>query len=225
MKKLILVLLTILSACPLMLKAQGDIFDSPDNKVYLGARLGLDISCPGDVRMDRLSVDLFDSGAGFDAGVILNVPIWKNLYFEPGLSLYYNTIGMDINSVDDDEINAIKASVRRFGFRIPFQFGYRFDFEPCDVTFFTGPVATIGLIGRTHVSMKYEGTKVSESDSCYGDDGFNRVGLGWKFGAGVNYGPYVFQISGTVGMNDTMKGPSKFHDNNIALTVGYNFGF
>lgn len=224
MKKFVLTLLVLLAGSSMTALAQDEIFDNPDNKVYFGARLGLDISCPGDVSEDNVSFDMFDSGAGFDLGGILNIPLWKNLYFEPGLSIYYNTMGSDIE-LADTELEGMTAdlSVRRFGFRVPFQFGYRFDFQPVAISAFTGPVLNYGLVGKYHMTVKQGNLKGSESESCW--DSINRASIGWKFGVGATYGSYVFQISGTVGMTDSMKKNLKYHDNNIAITIGYNFGF
>lgn len=219
MKKLAIILLTATSA--LGASAQ-DIFDNPDNHTYLGVRLGLDVVCPGDVKNDKLAIDLFNNGVGFDAGAVLNIPLWKNLYFEPGLSIYYNAIGIDAEITDYSYgyVGSSKASisVRRFGFRMPFRAGYRFDFDPVSVSVFTGPRLEIGLVGREHVS--YNGS----SEGIYGHDGLmNRVDIGWQFGAGVTYGRYVFEIAGTVGMLDMNPSEASYHESNVSFTVGYNF--
>lgn len=236
MKKLVLLLGAVIAACSLSVKAQDISFDSDNNSPFLGVRLGLDISCPTNLKMSNLggtgsslSIPLFENGAGFDLGVVYNIPLWKNLYFEPGLSIYYNTMGSDVTTMDDPETGSpeeLSASVRRFGFRIPFQVGYRVDFSQFSLSAFTGPVLSAGIVGRSHATLKYDGMKESESENAYGKEGFlNRYDVGWKIGVGAEYNNFVLQLSGTIGMCNMLDGADgvKYRDNNVALTVGYNF--
>ncbi len=198
-----------------------DIFDNPENHAYLGVRAGLDLTCPGNVKSDFVSVDLFNVGAGFDAGVIYNIPLWKNLYFEPGLKLYYSTMGVDVEAGDASGMYPADVSVRRFGFRIPFRVGYRFDFDPVSVSVFTGPQLEIGLVGRTHYNTKVDGHSASDSENAFDD--FHRVNMGWQFGAGVNYGKWTVELCGAAGMLDLNPSDASFHQGNVCINLGYNF--
>lgn len=199
----------------------GDrIFDNPDNRPYLGVRLGLDIMTPGDVSADNVHVGLYKPGAGFDAGAIYNIPLWKNLYFEPGLSLYYNSIGASKDFLESGE----SMSMRRFGFRIPMQFGYHFDFNDISVAVFTGPQMIVGLSGR----FCYKDRRMSYSENLYDTelhDSWRRFDLGWKFGAQVTFASrYVAGISGTAGMLNMYREEGiSYHDNNVTIFIGYNF--
>lgn len=238
MKKIALIIGAILTACTFSAAAQEVSFESDNNTPYLGIRLGLDISCPTNMKISdpelapgvSMSVPFYDNGAGFDLGAIYNIPLWKNLYFEPGLSIYYNTMGIDL-TVAYDETNGIspadaKASIRRFGFRMPFQVGYRIDFSQFSLAAFTGPVLSVGVIGREHFSLKTQDINESESTGVYGNDGYlNRSDIGWKIGAGVEFERFVLQLSGTIGMCNMFNGAkgAKYRDNNVALTIGYNF--
>lgn len=187
-----------------------------DNKPFFGARLSLDVTCPGDAKAGKVSADIFNSGVGVDGGVIYNIPFYRSFYFEPGLSLYYNTTGVDI---DSDQID---GSLREFGFRVPFKFGYRFDFRPCSLFVFTGPEFECGLSGKVHVSYREDGIKYSESEDMY-DDGFNRASLGWLFGAGVSIDKFYLQLEQKVGVTDRMKDDGKWRNGRFSLTLGYNF--
>lgn len=237
MKKIALIIGVIFAACAFSATAQEVSFESDNNTPYLGIRLGLDISCPTNMKISdpqlapglSMSVPFYDNGAGFDLGAIYNIPLWKNLYFEPGLSLYYNTMGIDFTTAYD-ETNGIpedaKASIRRFGFRMPFQVGYRIDFSQFSLAAFTGPVLSVGVIGREHYSFKTQGVNESGSTGVYGHDGgLNRADIGWKIGAGVEFDRFVLQLSGTIGMCNMLNGVkgAKYRDNNVALTIGYNF--
>lgn len=240
MKKFALILGTALASCFLTARAQDISFESSDNKPYLGIRLGLDISCPTDMKFTNLggtgstlSVPMFDNGAGFDIGAVYNIPLWKNLYFEPGLSLYYNTMGIDFSVLDSDDDyipteTSLSASVRRFGFRVPFVAGYRADFPMFSLSAFTGPVLSANIIGREYAHINYGGIKETNNENIYGSEGmFRRVDLGWKIGVGATFNNFVLQLSGTIGMLNMVKSDytGKYRDNNVALTLGYNFNF
>ncbi len=228
MKK-ILSILILLAACIAGSNAQtvtvnlGDrIFDNPDNRPYLGARIGLDIMTPGDVSADRVHVGVYKPGAGFDAGAIYNIPLWKNLYFEPGLSLYYNSFGMTKEFLEYTEAQSV--SYRRFGFRIPLQLGYHFDFSNVSVAVFTGPQMIVGLTGRFKYNSKY-GSYTEDLYDTELHDSWRRFDLAWKFGAQVTLNTkYVAGISGTAGMlNIYRENISSYHDNNVTIFIGYNF--
>lgn len=234
MKKTVLILTTVLASCLFSATAQDILFDSPDNHPYLGVRLGLDISCPTDMKYTNtggsgatLSIPMFDNGAGFDIGAVYNIPLWKNLYFEPGLSLYYNTMGVDLSIIDDDNMNSkVSASVRRFGFRVPFVAGYKADFSMFSLSAFTGPVLSIPIIGREYAVLEQGKVKETYNENLYGGHSdYRRVDLGWKIGVGATFENFVLQLSGTIGMLNMMKSDfgAKYRDNNVALTLGYNF--
>ncbi len=226
MKHIFLPLVLMLGCIAPAASAQ-DIFDSGERAPYLGVRLGLDINCPTKVNFGGFKMDSFKPGAGFEAGAVYNIPLWKNLYFEPGLLLYYSTMHGETTYHLDylpglNGIEICKESVRRFGFRIPMRAGYSFNFEFGSISIFTGPRLSIPLVGRYHTKVG----KVSHSSSLYKYDAqlpLNRVDLGWQFGAGFTYDRWVFEISGTAGMLDMYKGNPSMHDNSVDLTVGYNF--
>ncbi len=212
-----------------------DFMESANNQPYLGIRVSFEAPVPGNYKIKsgatEVSFDMFKTGAGFDAGVVYNIPVWKNLYFEPGLSLYYNAMGVDVSTIDPDgmDVTDVKMSVRRFGFRIPFVMGYRFDFQPCSAYIFTGPELELGLSGKAHASAKYAGHKESDSQSIYGDEGmFRRCNLGWKIGVGLGVDNYYLGLSGNIGMLNMVKGSERdakitMHENLFQLTLGYNF--
>ena len=230
MRKTVILLCAILMS-GLALRAQSDIFESNDNQPYFGARISLDISSPTDITEGKFGLDAFNNAAGFEIGGVYNIPLWKNLYFEPGLSLYYNTMKLSDFFIDDmiGDVTAFdkaSGSVRRFGFRAPLVAGYHFDFEPVAISVFTGPVISLGLSGRMHVNAEGSGVSVSNSANCYADDGIcKRADLGWRFGVGGTWGNYVLQVYGTVGMCNMLKNGdgAKFRDNNVAIALGYNF--
>lgn len=205
------------------------IVDNPNNKPYFGARVALDVTCPGDVKIKHgnssSAIDLYNPGCGLSFGAIYNIPLYANLYFEPGLQLYYNTTGIDSEVIDADGVSSdkIHASNRYFGFRIPFVLGYHFDFRPCSLHVFTGPEMQVGLWGRERGHYTVGGVKESWSGDLFDGD-LHRFELGWKIGAGLQIDHYYLALSGTIGMlNRLDKGSSTWHQNLFQLTLGYNF--
>ena len=216
--------------------AQSDVLDNPDNRPYFGVRLALDVTCPTQWTIKNgplnLSTDFTTPAAGVEAGFIYNLPLWKNLYFEPGFSLYYDTYGLDLAVFDGDAdfpMDLKNKSVRKFGFRIPAAFGYHFDFSRVSLSIFTGPVFDLGMVGRYYLtSNKINGVNIHESGSIYEKiDGkvlLNRCNLSWRFGVGAEFNRFMVSLSGDVGMIDMC--PSQYatyRENNFHLTVGYNF--
>lgn len=222
MKKLIA---TALGVMALTASAQNDIFDNPDNKAYFGVRAGLDISAPGDLKLNNLKIDGFKPGAGFNVGAIYNIPVVANFYVEPGIGLFYSTFGVKDEYLENIEggIKYDKAYINTFGMRIPVMAGYHFDFtSDMKIRVFTGPEFEIGFSSNQHV--KADGLDVSES--MYGEDGtMRRFNFLWGFGAGVDYGHYYLGISGGIGLTNLFKDDwgIEFQQSHVSISLGYNF--
>lgn len=230
MKKLILGLAMVLGAGTAA--SAQNIFDAgDDNHSYFGARLSLDMSCPTDVKYDNLHLktDLLKSGAGFSAGIIYNVPVWMNLYVEPGFNLFYHTSGIEVDLLNADgtlDEDYTGASLREFGFNVPIVLGYHFDFDSVKVRAFTGPVFGVGLKGKVHYKADVNNIGMSGSDGAYGDDGgFNRGNVSWRFGAGVDYKNYTLSLFGDVEMTNAanMGENVTMHRHSVNIALGYNF--
>lgn len=200
--------------------AQKSIFNNPDNHSYFGVRVAGEVTCPGDVSMYGLKADIYKSGGGIEFGGIYNLPVVANFYVEPGLKLYYNTYSTHSDIADALEVSGI--SIKKFGMRVPVMAGYHFDFtRDLRVYLFTGPELEIGFTA----DGKVKSGRVSESENLYGEEGgMNRVDVLWGFGAGISYSHYYFGISGSVGMCNMLDdSETKFHENRVSFTLGYNF--
>ncbi len=217
----------ILGAVAVSASAQDRIFNNPDNKAYLGLRVGAEVTCPGDLTYRGIGIDAYKNGGGIEFGAVYNAPIVANFYVEPGLKLYYNTYSgnMDLfmeSEFDGDELFD-SMSVRKFGMRIPVMAGYHFDFtDNVKVSVFTGPELEVGFSAKEHVKSG----SYSFSESIYGEEGgLNRVDLSWGFGAGVTVKKLYIGVSGTVGMLNMLSDGDgvKFHENRASITLGYNF--
>lgn len=232
----------------LPVSAQNLMFDNPDNKSYFGARVAVDFSSASNGALN------YSSKAGFSAGAIYNMPVVKNFYFEPGLFFFYDvfgtsfvaehkfpTVDADGNDVTGVKYYQVDGSLRNFGFRIPFNFGYHFDFdENIQVSVFTGPQLNLSLVARYHqngVISPAPDSRVydSASVSAFGTNGFKHVDLQWNIGVGVNYDHYYASVSGSIGATRMKSAsvipcgsfqayfPTNIKRNIFNITVGYNF--
>lgn len=221
MKKFIISLISV--GVAMSASAQADLFENPDNHAYFGARIALDISSTADGN------SYYSNGAGFSIGAIYNIPLYKNLYFEPGLSIFYDTFGTETNANNPDGTPAgtIDGSIRNFGFRIPLVAGYHFDFtDDMQFSFFTGPQINLSLTAKEHF--------LGKSESIFGDQGFKHVDLQWALGVGLTWQKYYISLSGGIGMTkardwkvrddkNTVLWEDSFRRNNFSIAIGYNF--
>lgn len=227
MKKLFIMLAV--ATASLAASAQN-IFDSSDNRAFLGLRLSYELSCPTDVTIGGpLKADMFNNGSGFAVGAIYQIPVWKNLYVEPGATISYNTYAWNkavVSEALEEEFGSNfvidNASVRMWNVRVPILIGYNFDLLS-DVRFsvFTGPEFQLGLSGDSHIKV---GRKTI-TEGVYGDDGvMNRCDVKWRFGVGAQiFDHYYAAISGAAGICDLAKDAPKMRTNLFDITIGYNF--
>lgn len=202
--------------------AQQSIFDNPDNRAYIGIRAAFDLVCPTQADATRKHLDKYDKGPGIALGAACYVPLWKNLYFEPSPQFYYNHMKYTVTKSDPDTgTNSLECPISRFGIRFPFALGYRFDFAPCSVSIFTGPIIDFCFSGH------YTARTVINSGAQTGKEmkgNFTRTSFAWKFGAGMIVKRYVVELSGTIGTTNSFKSSTNtFRNNVLALTIGYNF--
>lgn len=213
----------------LVLMGIGTAKSQDDIRPRLGIRVGLDIDCPTKYNFkDGTGVSLFGAGAGFSVTGVYNLPIsYSNFYFEPGVTLYYNTLSMDVELLEGETSVPEPAgmSTRLFGFRLPFVFGYALPLEKVKVHLFAGPVLQIGLVARQHISMKYSDINLGGSTNAYGDDGLlDRFDCGIRIGAGVEQNNWIFQFYGTIGTCDQASSKyAKMRTSQIVIGLGYNF--
>lgn len=226
--------------------AQSYMFDNPENRTYFGVRAGLDISSAAN------GGAMFSNKPGFSVGAVYDIPVLANFYFEPGLYIFYNTFGTvhiedyayTVTDAQGDEtelhkLYQVDGTLRNFGFRIPLNFGYHFDFaDNLSLHVFTGPQLNLGLVARYHqneVITPADQVVKSTSVNAFGTGGFKHFDLQWNFGIGLTYQRYFMSIGGSVGITD-MKSASviqagpyqvdlrrNIRRNLFNISVGYNF--
>lgn len=234
-----------MSAAPAA-KSQSYMFDNPENRAFFGVRAGIDISSAAN------GGAMFSNKPGFDVGAVYNIPVVANLYFEPGLHVFYNVFGTStvqyfeqvwLDEAGDENSRMIPYQVdgtlRNLGFRIPLNIGYHFDFAPdLSVHVFTGPQLNLSLMARYHQNevITPGGEKIkSQSVDAFGTNGYKHVDLQWNIGVGITYQRYYMSLGGSLGIT-RMKSASvivtdrfrtdlsrNIRRNLFNISVGYNF--
>ncbi len=222
MKKTLLLLAALaIGACAA--SAQNSVVDSKNNPAYFGVRASLDINCPS------AKPDMYNNGAGFSIGANYNAPTGLgNLYFVPGITLYYDVWGAQNSFNDYYDMEVTHTSFRNFGMAIPLQFSYHFNFaQGTTLEVFTGPELRIGFVNDMHFKGYGNDYEMNDYVGVYGDDGlYNRVDCAWKFGAALDINRYYIGVSGNIGMvNLYQECPDGMHFrmNQVQITLGYNF--
>lgn len=218
MKKLVLVIISIIMCASASLRAQ----EAP----VFGLRLGLDFRCPTAIDYEGMDYSAFKNGTGFEVTGVFNMPLMSGIYFEPGLGLYYNTFGIKTDFLKEGPVSdKTGGSVRQFGFRMPMMFGYHFDTYPMSFNLFFGPVIDIGIVGHSHHEVWINNEKYGHSDNAFGDDGFmNRCDVGVRIGGSTEFNDFILQLYGTIGTcNRISIDHAKMRTSNITLAIGYNF--
>lgn len=223
---------SLLAAVCVLLSASAQNYDDyydnyPGIRQGWGIRASLDLNIPGDLHNDSGSVKLYKNGFGFSAGAVYTITLPANMFFQPGVSLFYDTYKYDDitlgvpGSIEGDV--TVSPTVSKFGVRVPLVFGYSFDlWNRASVAFYTGPELNMGLVGRVSTD------KVPEWGEDWGNDLYKeynhrRFDCGWKVGAGIPMSDYYVGVEGVFGLCDLMKGDQSFRENRVSVTLGYNF--
>lgn len=222
-KTIILSILLILSAGAI--KAQSPILDNPDNRPYWGIRVAWDYSLPGKWNFDNgNSAKIYKPGSGFTLGAVYNLPVVANLYFEPGVTFYYNTYSYDDLILSEGDYEETDPKIEKFGFRVPLNFGYRFDFfENGGFSVFTGPELCIGASSRVE-TKHFDEVGIDYNKNLYGKSGYmRRFNLAWSAGLAFHFASWQINVSAAFGLLDLHKKDAKFHENRLNVGLGYNF--
>ncbi|MDE6683020.1 MAG: PorT family protein [Muribaculaceae bacterium] len=207
--------------------ASNPVLDNPDNSPFWGVRVGYDWSLPGkwDTPVGD-DIDLFKSGPGVSISGIYNLPVIANLFFEPGLTFYYDQYAYKDLLITNEQGGIIDKDpkVIKYGLRIPLVFGYRFDFsDRFSISLFTGPQIGYAFSGKIKFKNK---DKMEEPlpEELFGDYGQRRFNIDWNIGSSfeVDY-HWQFSIIGSLGLNDIQKNSINFKENRVTFALGYNF--
>lgn len=222
--------------CMMMLVSCVFTSASAQDLPHFGIRLGLDLDFPTSYKYKNgTTANLFGTGAGFDITGVYHMPLGYNFYFEPGASIYYNTLDIDVDTykgIFEQEFIPLpngtyknNMSMRLYGIRIPILVGYSLPLDNIRINFFAGPVLQIGLVARYHVGFRYGEVNFGGSNNAYGDEGLmDRFDAGIRIGGGIEYNKFLFQLYGTIGTCDqASERHVKMRTSQLNIGIGYNF--
>ncbi len=205
------------------------VLDNPDNHSYFGVRIAWDYTMHSTWHGDYndFSISMFKPGSGVSAGVAYHRPIVANFFFEPQLSLFYNTyVFDDLHITEGMAVKASNPTVATAGFRLPLQLGYRFDiFRDLSIGVLTGPELSYCFAGKVRLpkSLKQDPDYKAIS-AVFGKDGFsNRFNIAWTAGAGFYMGQWQVNICGSFGLNNRCTTEASFKEYRVTVSAGYNF--
>lgn len=187
---------------------------------FFGIRTSFDVTHPAGCN------DGINNGSGLTVTGVYNMPISRNIFIEPGVGVFYNTMGIKPFEAN----NAIyDGSVRNFGIRIPVNIGYRVGlFDNFELAAFTGPWFNINCSTKAHLQADTD-LPIPVASSSMFEFGWHHFDAQWGFGISATYADkYYIAVSGGIGMSamatfNTHDGKDRLRRNTVSITVGYNF--
>lgn len=214
MKRAIIAALTLL----------GVMASNAAEPVRFGVKAQWDLSIPS------TSLSTLGEGSGVAAGGLVNVPVWKGLYVEPGVDFFYNT--MDISYIDfmvNGKEPGPNGYIGNTGLRVPLAVGYKFSLaEGMDFSVFTGANLNMGFDMKAHFnSGEILHPDVKSTVDLYNGD-VKKFDAQWLVGVRFHYLDNFFaDISGGIGLNNINKGKifpnHHIRRNTFSIGVGYMF--
>ena len=202
-----------------VLSGKAQIVEQGERNPMWGVRVAFDVNMPGKVHSNLIDDRMFRTGTGVTVGGVCNIALWNKLYLEPALSLYYDTYSYKNLTVVGDNYEESDPSIYKIGFRLPVVVGYSFSIsDRLSIAPFTGPELSYAFAGATRLDApdRYTPEDIS-AISPFNNQ--HRVDCGWKVGVAFFSGMWSFNIDGTIGMTDIMKGVLKCRESRGSVSV------
>lgn len=207
-------------------KAQNEVVNNPDNRAKWGLRASLDVSNPGDLKLGNVKVGVFKSGVGFSLGGYYNIPIVANLYWEPGVSIFYDTYRIDDSIMAGDNAISLDGHIDKFGMRLPLDFGYHFDiWEKASLFLKTGPQLSVGFTEKAHLK-NLDAFEIEDNDLYSEEGGVKRFDILWDVAAGLDFSQFNVSLEYNFGLLNLLKdteGLVSYKENYFRIGFGYSF--
>lgn len=190
-----------------------------DNGVMWGLKVSIYRELPGKWHTDGDAVTMYSPGVGFSAGVVSNIWLGSNFYFEPGLALTYSQYRYkDLIIMDDGMKQTENPKISKWGIQMPLVVGYECDFsDRFAMDFFTGPQVRYGLSGKVDAGI------IDDDDLTNLWNGQRRFDLSWKIGMGVPVNDFVISLEADLGITNLLKNDFTFRENRLGLGISYYF--
>lgn len=192
-----------------------------DTQPMWGIRVAIDANIPGKWRGNGRSIKMYKPGAGIVVGGVYNVYMGRNLYFEPGLSAFYDTYSYDdLTVLGNDGVVDSDPSVYKLGVRVPLTVGYVFSIGGnVDMSVFTGPELSYAFGGKVKVGDKELLQNIDTT--LFGADGQRRFDCAWKVGVGVPVNAFTVSVEAAFGLTDMLRTPMSYKEYRVSVGVTY----
>lgn len=190
-----------------------------DNRVMWGLKASVDSELPGKWHTGGDAVTMYSPGVGFSAGVVGNIWLGSNFYFEPGLALTYSQYRYkDLIIMDGQSKLSEDPKISKWGIQLPLAVGYECDFsDNFALDFFTGPQIRYALSGKVDAGIIYDEYLMNLWN------GQRRFDLSWKIGVGVPISNFIVSLEADLGITDLLKNDFTFRENRVGLGLTYYF--
>ena len=162
---------------------------------------------------------IFRNGTGATAGAVCNIYLGKKFYFEPALSLFYDTYSYKGLTIAGDSYEESDPALYKVGFRMPLVIGYSISIsDMLSIAPYTGPEMSYAFAGAVKVHDK---DRLDLDDvSLFGKLGKQRrFECGWKIGVAFFSGMWSFNIDGTIGITNLMTDGLKFRESRGSVSL------
>lgn len=190
-----------------------------------GIKATLNAELPTKWYGEHKSVRMFNNGIGFTIGVLTDISLGKNFYFEPNISLFMSQYRYDLiiqyNNTENPKLS-------KYGIEIPAVFGYNLKFnDKCILKIFTGPQIRYACTGK--IGMKDNQQREEYEDLLLWSSN-RRFDFSWKLGIGVPIKRFIISAETDFGITDLYKDSSltgstkwRYHENRIGIGIFYSF--
>lgn len=187
-----------------------------------GVRATFDVNIPGKYHVADRSVKMFNTGYGGSVGAVCNLYLGNRFYFEPGVSLYYDTYKYK-DLVISAEPQVFDPGLYKFGVRVPLVAGYTIPLKnDMFLSVYTGPELNCSLRGEIRLSESDKQSMPDMPTSLFGDEwNFRRFDMAWKVGVAFPVWNVTVSIDASIGVTDLMKGDAAFRENRCSVGVTY----
>lgn len=194
-----------------------------DNGPMWGVRATFDVNIPGKYHAGGRSISMYKAGCGGSLGAVCNLYLGKRFYFEPGVSLYYDTYSYKDLVLSAETPQVTDPGLYKFGVRVPLVAGYTIPLRnDLFLSVYTGPELNYSLAGEIRLSDSEKSLLPDMETSLFGNEwNLRRFDMAWKIGVAFPVWDLTVSIDAAIGVTDLMKGGTGFRENRCSVGVTY----
>ncbi|MDE6369000.1 MAG: PorT family protein [Muribaculaceae bacterium] len=194
--------------------------------VIWGMKANIGMLFPSNWRANGSSFKMYNHGVDFQVGGVANIYLGRGFYFEPGVSLFYDTYKYsDLSILGESGSFSINPAIHKFGVRVPLVFGYSIGLsDTYNMSVFTGPQIGYALWGDLTTKYPYGYNGDEFPTDLFGVHGQRRFDFGWRIGTGFPvHDNLVVSLEGEIGISNMLKHDISFRENRFTIGLTYYF--